>query len=157
MVPEAINFLLNAVLHLGPHILNDSDTVPGLFPTPDFQNGGLATLNSWEKAPKSLKYAPPDLVALLCGLDDRPVLSKLALLATTLQLLGKFAEMYKGLDGFVELYTPVLELLQSVIVDKLPLELQVCLTLTSRKKEINTSVSFTRDSKQTCKIQYHVF
>jgi nucleolar protein 14 len=101
---------------------------------PDFSNGGLPTLTTYDKVATDLKYTRPNIASLLCGLDDRPVQSRLALLATTLQLLGKFAEMYKSLDGFIELYTPVFELLQSVIIDEFPLELQVCLILFSRKE-----------------------
>ena len=121
-----INFLLNVMLHIAPHLIEDSESVPGSFPIPDFRNDALTTLKLHGKSTKDLKFTCPDLVPLLCGIDAHPAQSRLDLLATALQLLGKFSETYKGLEGFVELYTPVLEILQIVTFDGFPMELQVC-------------------------------
>ncbi len=38
LVPEAVNFLLNSVLHLAPHSFQDEGSLPGTFPTPDFRS-----------------------------------------------------------------------------------------------------------------------
>ncbi|KAF8489115.1 nucleolar protein 14 [Gautieria morchelliformis] len=122
LIPEAINFLLNAVLHIVPQIEN-SESVPGAFPIPDFDSG-LTTLRLHGEATQKLSITRTNLVSLLRGLDECPAQSRLDLLATTLQLLGKFAEIYKSLDGFLEIYTPVLEILQRVTLDDYPVDLQ---------------------------------
>jgi nucleolar protein 14 len=106
--------------------IENSESVPGSFPIPDFIV--LTTLRLHGEATQNLCIARANLVSLLCGLDAHPAQSKLDLLATTLQLLGKFAEIYKSLDGFLEIYTPVLEILQRVTLDDFPVDLQVCLT-----------------------------
>ena len=104
---------------------------------PDFRNDALTALKLYGKTTKSLKPASPNLVSLLCGLDASSVQSKVDLLATALQLLGRFADVYKGVEGFVELYTPVLEVIQRVTLDGFSLDLQVCLRGAFSTESIN--------------------
>lgn len=54
------------------------------------------------------------------GADDGDEQAKADLLALALALLRRFAELYKALDGFVELYGPALELLEHVESKHLP-------------------------------------
>ncbi|KAF7332673.1 hypothetical protein MKEN_00150200 [Mycena kentingensis (nom. inval.)] len=106
-VPEAVNFAVNAVLHLAPHDYPDAASVPGSFPIPDFGIGlGLKKL-------KDKELPKPELAQLLAAADDNTD-AKSQLLLLAVDLLGKFGEVYKPLDGFVELYTPILTILRSL-------------------------------------------
>lgn len=129
LVPEAINFLLNALLHIGPNILDGSESVPGSFPLPDFPNSVWPTPLNVPGTAAKVKRTRPDLISMLCRLDSHHVQYSQTLLATTMELLSKFAKLYKGLDGFVELYTPVLEILRSVTLERCPMEIQVSLRI----------------------------
>ncbi|KZW04166.1 Nop14-like protein [Exidia glandulosa HHB12029] len=111
-VPEVVNFLFNAVLHLAPHSIRESEKVPGSFPCPDFMAEHCPSLRLGKKA-KSCEVGKPDFVGLLAEEGDIEQ-KKVDLLACTLDLLTRFAEVYKGLDGFVELFSPLSELLAAV-------------------------------------------
>ncbi|KAJ7055008.1 nucleolar protein 14 [Mycena amicta] len=106
-VPEAVNFAINSVLHLAPHGYNAVEDLPGSFPAPDFRTD--LALDS-KKLTKELPKA--DLAVLLLGAENAEAKAQLLLLAV--DILGRFAEMYKPLDGFVELYEPILEILLRV-------------------------------------------
>ena len=113
LVPEAINFLANAVLHLGPHRYKEIESVSGLFPSPDFLSELCRPLAIDVKKQSALVVQIPDLAALLSA--EKPTeQAKTDLLGLSFDLLGKYAEMYKGLDGFIELYEPVTEVLQHI-------------------------------------------
>lgn len=111
-VPEAVNLLFNAVLHLAPHSLLDAANVPGFFPCPDFGAEHCPTLRISKKA-KGSAVRKPDMAVLLEDGGDVEQ-KKVDLLVCTLDLLTRFAELYKSLDGFVELFTPLSELLAAV-------------------------------------------
>jgi hypothetical protein len=93
---------------------------------PDFQNDELAGLKLSNITAEHARVSPPNLLEVLSGPSPGSVQSRLCLLDVTLRLLGKFSEMYKGLDGFVELYTPVLEVIQAISLQNFPCDLQVC-------------------------------
>lgn len=123
-VPEAINFLINAVLHLAPHKLKDVSSLPGSFPAPDFQSERCLHLAISPSKVKGLKTTKPNFIQLLgeASFDEQ---TKLNLFSATLNILGRYADMYKGLDAFIELYTPIEEILVSVNAEKLPGDLSV--------------------------------
>ncbi|KXN89479.1 putative nucleolar complex protein 14 [Leucoagaricus sp. SymC.cos] len=110
LVPETVNFLTNAFLHLAPTGFQDASSLPGSFPSPDFRSESCRKLliKAKKQTPMPGKVNLPTLLSL--GEPDDQ--AKVDLLALTLQLLGKFSEMYKGLDGFVELFEPVLDVIQ---------------------------------------------
>ena len=120
MVPEAINFLLNTILHIAPHSFANADIVPGSFPLPDFDEEALKRLKLTRKSVKGLQWSRPDLLAILSRDQSKDTQSVLNLLGTGFQLVAKFADLYKGLDGFVELYTPVLDILNGLSLDGFP-------------------------------------
>ena len=124
LVPEAINFLLNAVLHLAPHTFANEGSLPGTFPTPDFRSERCLPL-ALHKA-KKLQVQKPDLTRLLTQTvtDEQ---SKVDLLSLVIELLGQYGDLYKSLSGFIELYEPVVAILEGVKKDKLPADLQVSL------------------------------
>ena len=119
LVPEAINFLINSVLHLAPHQFQKIFALPGSFPSPDFRSDVCRSLSLSRAVQKELVVQKPDLFSLVTtsNLNEQ---SKVDLLGITLNLLEKFADMYKGLDGFVELYQPILIILENIESKYLP-------------------------------------
>ncbi|KAJ7688697.1 nucleolar protein 14 [Mycena rosella] len=150
-VPEAVNFAINSVLHLAPHGYKDTTTLPGTFPAPDFRSElcrGL-TLDA-----KKAKAAVPkaDLAALLTA--EAPTdESKAQLLGLAIDLLGRFADMYKGLEGFIELYEPLLEILQHIHDQSRPGSLQT--RLTSATDTMRRLLKFAREARQPLLLQAH--
>lgn len=122
-VPEAINFLVNATLHLAPHSYQDASSVPGDFPLQDFRLASTTELALTKKA-KKLSPGKPDFSKCLSDVELGEQ-EKVDLLALALELLGRFADMYKGLEGFIELYTPVQEIFGSVKTSSIPSDLSV--------------------------------
>jgi nucleolar protein 14 len=127
-VPEALNFALNAVLHLAPHRFRAPADLSGSFPCPDFRethSAGLA-LNA-KKSQSRPDTAKPDIVSILAQDDSAHGEDvKVDLLNVAFEVLAQFAEMYKGLDGFPELFGPILDVLEGLHQNKLPSSLQVC-------------------------------
>ena len=113
-VPEALSFLVNAFLHLSQTKFKEMVQLPGFFPAPDFRSEFYqqSQIKLKKKTLKPGKASFMDLVVL----EEPNEQVEVDLLGLTLDLFGKFADMYKGLDGFVELYTPVLECLDGAEV-----------------------------------------
>jgi nucleolar protein 14 len=109
-VPEAINFLVNGFMALSHTKFKALASLPGSFPAPDFllESWGELQLGTKRSVPKPGKACLLELLTL----EEPNEQAKVNLLALILDLFGKFGEMYKSLDGFVELYEPVLEVLQ---------------------------------------------
>ena len=120
-VPEVVTFLTNTLLHLSPHKIKDVATLPGSFPSPDF--GTRPELRLDVKRARKLSLGTADLPAALLGTGGEQV--KVDLLGTCLTLLERFADQYKSLDGFLELYSPVQTVLVQLDVDHLPTALRV--------------------------------
>jgi len=119
LVPEAVNFLVNTVLHLSPHPYREASDLPGSFPSPDFRSDLCTPLSMNTQA---RRRSPVVRKAELSGLvtandDDEQAKSDLLLLA--LLLLGQFADLYKAIDGFIESYEPVLAVLENLETKKL--------------------------------------
>ncbi|KDQ64193.1 hypothetical protein JAAARDRAFT_116740 [Jaapia argillacea MUCL 33604] len=154
LVPEAVNFLVNVVLHLAPHGYERAADVPGSFSLPDFRSDLCLGLRIKAKKSKKLTVGRPDLVALLNGSgagEDEQV--KLDLLATSLGLLDRFAEMYKGLEGFIELCQPILEILQAVEHRSPPDGLKS--QLSSLVDKMSRLLKFSAQSRQPLRLQAH--
>lgn len=118
LVPEAINFLLNSMLRLHRRSYNSKDAVPGNFPCLDFKNDEQDTLRL--ACVDSGDFAPPNLVEILTpNMDEsKSENHKINMLALSIDLLARFADYYKSLDGFVELYQPALDILENIVNDK---------------------------------------
>jgi nucleolar protein 14 len=121
-VPEAVTFVANTVLHLAPHGFRRPADVPGSFPCPDLGSAACKSLRITSASTVS-PSSPPDIVAILAG-DAEGEQTKVDLLATAFELIGRFAELYKGLDGFPELFQPLADVLVGVRAAKLPASLQ---------------------------------
>ena len=118
LVPEAINCLVNTVLHLAPHRYEDVTSLPGSFPSPDFRSGLCRKLAMNVQKMKTLVSRTPNLSDLMSAeVEDEQ--RKADLLSSTFNLLGRFAELYKGIEGFIELYEPILSVLEHVEVKHL--------------------------------------
>lgn len=114
LVPEVINAILNAIIHLCPHKWKNLDKLPGAFPCPDFNADHYQQLKVNRKASAHLQPGSPNLLDAM-GEDIEDVDKvKVDLLAASLELLGKFADMYKSLDGSIELFSPASEILDGV-------------------------------------------
>ena len=120
-VPEVVAFLANTLLQLSPHKAKDGGSLPGSFPSPDFGTHPKLRLDA--KKGRKLSLGTADLPAILLGAGGEQ--AKVDLLGTCLVLLERFADQYKSLDGFLELYSPVQDILAQLDVDRLPGALQV--------------------------------
>lgn len=120
-VPEVVTFLANTLLQLSPHKITDVVSLQGSFPSPDF--GIHPELRLDVKKARKLSLGSADLTAILLGTGGEQV--KLDLLGMCLALLERFADQYKGLDGFLELYSPVQAILTQLDVGRLPGTLRV--------------------------------
>ena len=121
-VPEIVPFLINSLLHLGVHKFKSPDSLPGFFSCPDAGSDSIHKTKARGKAMKGLKPQKPDLVAILCegegeGEGEPISQSRLDLLVLTIELIGRFADLYKALDAFTELFEPVTIVLEGLAVD----------------------------------------
>ncbi|KAH9855079.1 Nop14-like protein [Lenzites betulinus] len=152
LVPEAINFLVNSVLHLAPHQYQKASSVPGYFPLQDFQTPLTTPLALNSKKAKKLSPGKPDLNKCL----SEDVLSeqvKVDLLALSLELLGRFADLYKGLEGFVELYTSIQDILSSVKGSGLPPNLAI--PLETLQDTLGRLLKFALQARRPLRLQAH--
>lgn len=151
-VPEAMNFLTNGVLHLAPHQYEEADSLPGSFPAPDFNSESCRGLRLDSKARKRLVTRKPDLNTLLSAeADDEQ--AKADLLSLTFELLGKFADMYKGVEGFIESFEPILTIVEHIEVKKLPDAHKVDIRFVSFQCVLNDQIAQTQLSRITDSMQ----
>lgn len=117
LIPEVINFLINTVLHLAPHHYGDISTLPGTFPSPDFQSDLCRPL----RLRGNSKNPPiPQKANLSWLISSGPSeQAKTDLLSLALGLIELSADMYKGLDAFIELYQPIAEIIHNLDGDKI--------------------------------------
>ncbi|KAH9938114.1 nucleolar protein 14 [Fomitopsis serialis] len=151
-VPEAINFLANATLHLAPHKFSERSAVPGCFPFPDFGSEHCPSFTLVGKKVKDATIKPPSLLRLL-NANDFSEQDKVDLLGLTLDLLGRFADIYKGLDGFIELYEPISELLTGVKSSSLPSS--VSARVTSLRDTFGRLLKFSQQARRPLTLQSH--
>ncbi|KAI0322492.1 Nop14-like protein [Amylostereum chailletii] len=149
-VPEAINFLVNAVLHLAPHDFDSAQSLSGSFPSPDFAANDL-TLEV--NTAKQLMVNPPKLADILTNGAVAPTQSKVDMLDLTFDLLRRFAEHYTALEASVELLSPVLSILGNVKASRLceSLEKRLLKTVDS----LNRTVKFAKQARRPLLLQAH--
>ena len=104
-MPEVVNLLVNTVLLLAPTSFKDEGSIPGTIPTPDFDAEYTQGLRIRARKARGLQPGKPALFSILNGDGDEQ--TKVDLLALSVDLLGRFAEMYKPLDAFIEICAPV--------------------------------------------------
>ncbi|KAF9006737.1 nucleolar protein 14 [Cyathus striatus] len=152
LVPEAVNFLVNTILHLAPSHFKDVSDLPGSFPSPDFRSILCLPLQlniNRKKPPIAQKSNLSNLLS-----DSKPTEQvKADLLGLALELLGRYADIYKGIDGFIELYQPILEVLQQVEEKKL---IDVHRTLLANQiGSIGRLLKFSKQARQPLQLQAH--
>ncbi|KAF8638535.1 hypothetical protein AX17_002078 [Amanita inopinata Kibby_2008] len=151
-VPEAVNFVINTVLHLAPHGYKSASALPGSFPSPDLGSDLCRPLSIDPKSGKMVNPRKADLSTLL-STETPSEQSKADLLGLALELLNRFAAMYKGLDGFIELYEPILEVIQNIHTKKLCGGLQS--RIDSLRDMLGRLLKFSRQSRQPLQLQAH--
>jgi len=116
-----LNFLINAVLLVAPHLC-DAASLPGWLPIPDFNSEHCRITRLGANYLKGLSIEKPNFVEVLSigGNDNDNAQAKINLLSLTFDLIGRFAELYKSLDGFIELFGPFLAILDSIQSRDLP-------------------------------------
>ncbi|KAK0444311.1 nucleolar protein 14 [Armillaria borealis] len=152
LVPEAVNFVTNAVLHLAPNSYEDASALPGSFPSPDFRSelSGSFTIQHSTGSPPGQKV---DLLEVLVAGSANEG-TKFGLLSVALDLVARFAEMYKGLEGFVELYEPISTILKHILK-----QTGLSEALETRLKAVSDStkrlLKFARQARQPLQLQAH--
>jgi len=149
LIPEAINFLIDAVCSLS---LRRSDSAgPGRSaPFPLRHNGPLCVLSDVEA--RTISVNRPDLVSVISDKGNK-IQTNVDLLGLAVDLLTRFAESYKALEGFVELYEPVLQILRDVDSDVLCPMLQDQITQTV--DTIKRLLKFSRQARRPLRLQAH--
>ncbi|TFL05986.1 nucleolar protein 14 [Pterulicium gracile] len=156
-VPEAINFLVNAVVHLAPHSYASIASVPGSAAIPDFDSDLCQSLkiNPARISKKEQKTERPRQINITSILsragDDADEADKLDLLTVAFSLLGRYADFYKGLDGFIEIFEPISQIITSFEVDIVSLRTQQ----TALQSALQRLVQFARQSRQPLLLQAH--
>jgi nucleolar protein 14 len=101
------------------------DSVPGNFPILDFEMRETLGINT-KSAPKlSPNPAPLSEIINWDQAQPAPEQHKVDLLAVVYDLLGQFAALYKGLEGFIELFEPVIPIGESLKIGSLSESVQV--------------------------------
>ncbi|KAG2366802.1 nucleolar protein 14 [Suillus spraguei] len=152
LVPEAINFSINAVLHLAPSALINAASIPGSFPSPDFRSDFCAPLAINVKRSKDLDFRTPNLHRLLTN-DHYQEQDKLDLLGLAFRLLDRFSDMYKGLDGFIELYQPISDILTKIDITKLSEGVRT--QASSLQDKLSRLLKFARQARRPLLLQAH--
>lgn len=122
-VPEAINFVVNATLHLAPHVFASTKSLPGIFTRPDLRSELCESLAIDSSKASGLRFRAPDLVHMISAIPTEQ--SKIDALGLALSLLERFSDMYKSLDGFIELYEPINHILSGLECGQLSKDVQV--------------------------------
>ncbi|TEB37087.1 Nop14-like protein [Coprinellus micaceus] len=151
LVPEAVNFLLNAALHTAPHSFKSVESLPGAFPSPDFRSDLCKPLRM-AKSKKTADAQPPNLPELLEA-ESNDEQAKADLLGLALNLLGRFADFYKGLDGFIELFSPAQSVVQSVDGKKLAPKIQS--SHATLLKSLERLLRFAQQAREPLRLQAH--
>lgn len=151
LVPEITNFMVQSLLLLFPVAYTSSKTVPGFFPILDFDILGSSLRfrrkHGGDASPKS-----PSLFNLLTE-SATGEQGKVDLMAFSLELIGRCADMYRPLDGFIELYDPILLILSDLPTKKLPpLLTQQVVRL---KEKLSRLLKFARQERQPLLLQAH--
>jgi nucleolar protein 14 len=135
-VPEALNFLQNALMLLSPldkkgKAVARKACMDYAIPTPDFeeQHTKAVGLGSGKKS-ALLQASKPDLFSLL-GAEESSPEAGVALLSVTLALIDVFADMYEGTAAYIELFEPFRLVVDSVPSSALPSNLAEQLSGTS--------------------------
>ncbi|GAA5952736.1 hypothetical protein JCM8115_002335 [Rhodotorula mucilaginosa] len=161
LVPEALNFLANAAALLLPTSASIVTSFPGYFPTPDLGQEHVKALKVRQAAAKLAPSATVDLLGALASSAkgkakaSSPAVEQLKvdLASSTMKLVEVYRSMYAGSEAFIELFTPLVRVLRSVKVAKLPPALATEVTTT--REALSRAVTFAGQSRQPLYLQHH--
>ncbi|KAF9073180.1 nucleolar protein 14 [Rhodocollybia butyracea] len=131
-VPEAVNFLINSVLHIAPSKYQDVLQLPGSFPSPDFRSSHCHTLALDSKSAQGLKV-------------QKPTSHHYWLVGMTTKL--------PSLEAFIEVFEPIFEILQNLKLQKFEADLQA--QAKSSTEIIERLLKFARQSRRPLQLQAH--
>ncbi|EJU06534.1 Nop14-like protein [Dacryopinax primogenitus] len=117
LVPEAVNFLNNALLYLCAHDLHTS-LLPGSFPSPDLNSDIVNAMRLTPNQFYGVKPKRPNLLAALSGEIEDDVQTKVDLVGMAMTLVLQVAVNLTALEGFIELFEPTLDILEKLNQDK---------------------------------------
>ncbi|KAH9002227.1 Nop14-like protein [Lactarius hatsudake] len=148
-VPEVINFLIGVVQCLSPRRGASNESGKSTFSSSS-HNKRLCVVDKGEAA--KLTVNRPDLVTVIGG-EQINTQVNVDLLSLATDLLARFSELYKALDGFIELYSPVLEVLSDANSDVLcpMLQDQIAQTITTVQKLLK----FSLQARRPLRLQAH--
>lgn len=127
-VPEALNFLQNALMLLSPldkkgKAVARKACMDYAIPTPDFEEEHAKALGLGTGKKSTLAQpSKPDLLSLLRAEASSPE-AGVALLSVTLALIDAFADMYEGTAAYIELFEPFRLVVDSISSSALPSQL----------------------------------
>jgi len=135
-VPEAINFLTDVIRSLSP----PRDVSPGSERSPSVsQRHHFGRLCLDMGKARILSVSRPNLVAIVT--DKRiNAQTNADLLGLAVDLLARFSQSHKTLDGFIEVYEPVLQMLRDINSDALCPLLRVRLPIHFRCLAVTNSI-----------------
>ncbi|KAI5481034.1 nucleolar protein 14 [Pseudohyphozyma bogoriensis] len=116
LVPESLNFLLNAFLLIVPTSIT-TKSVPGSFPSPDLGQEHVKSLRlrtTENLQPRKLKFSAS------IGTKSNDNQTKIDLVATMIALLKDLAEKYVSKEAFIELFKPTEVVLEKINFSKAP-------------------------------------
>jgi nucleolar protein 14 len=125
LVPEAVAFVSNIIILLAPSKFSKTKDLPLLTFCPDFGTAIHRQMIVTDDGLRSLKPNEVNLANLLSG-HDSDEQARINLLFVSIKLLRKFAEMYRDMDGFLELFQAAVTILQGSELKNSSSELQVC-------------------------------
>ncbi|KAM0792831.1 hypothetical protein ACM66B_002597 [Microbotryomycetes sp. NB124-2] len=155
LVPEALNFLLNALLIMLPTTLTMRN-LPGSFPSPDFGQDHTKRLKLRLKNAAASSHVPGPidfLSSLQAGSSETNVQLKIDLVATALTLLQDFADKYVSALAFIELFEPVQEVLAQVVVKNVPNSIKDKLQVT--RSNLERMLKLSKTQRQALYMQHH--
>lgn len=141
LVPEAVNFIATSVLSL---VKRRKDAAP-VTAYPDVISCDIQMTTS--VSPQQ----PADLVSALNESDEEQ--NKADLLAAALQLISSFATLYASTAAFIELFTPILAVLEGSRLAKFAPELKNVFTQST--SSLSRQLGFARDARTPLTLQDH--
>lgn len=141
LVPEAVNFIACVILSL----LKRKKDAPLVRAFPDL------VVCDIQMTTGSDPHRPVNLFAALHGSDSEQTKSNL--LAVALRLIPTFTTMYSASDAFVEVFSPILSVLEHSRSNKLSPELKSLFDQTS--DGLSRQLGFAKDARQPLALQDH--
>ncbi|KAH7912968.1 nucleolar protein 14 [Hygrophoropsis aurantiaca] len=151
LIPEVINFTINAMLHLAPHPFHTAMPPPGYFPSPDLGSDSCLSLRIVAKRAKNLDVRIPNLSHLILSASGEQ--DKVDMLSLALRLLDRLADMYKSLDGFAESFIPIQDIVSHLHVNQLPDEIQT--RIAALQDKLGRLLKFATQARHPLMLQAH--